>query len=105
MKTDASFDDGILTLSFCGELDHHAARAAVRELERAVETYLPSACVLELAGLTFMDSSGIAVILRALRRMKELGGSMRVAGACGQPLRVITAAGIGGIVDIDALAV
>ena len=57
-------DDGrCLTLRLLGELDHAAAQEVMPGIEDAVEEYLPRRCVLDLSGLSFMDSSGIAVIL------------------------------------------
>ena len=58
-------DDGrCLTLRLIGELDHAAAQEVMPGIEDAVEEYLPRRCVLDLSGLSFMDSSGIAVILK-----------------------------------------
>ena len=56
-------DDGrCLTLRLVGELDHAAAQTVMPGIEDAVEEYLPRRCVLDLTGVSFMDSSGIAVI-------------------------------------------
>ena len=67
MQTFSFYSDGRLTIRFCGELDHAAASSAMRAVTEAAGEYLPRTCVLDLSGLTFMDSSGIAVILRAQR--------------------------------------
>ena len=55
-----------------GELDHHAARRAIEYLDRLAALYTEEPILLDLNRLTFMDSSGIAVLLRAYRRMVEL---------------------------------
>ncbi|MDR0905383.1 MAG: STAS domain-containing protein [Oscillospiraceae bacterium] len=101
MTVNTSFDDGTLTLRFEGELDHHAARGAVRDVERAIEAHLPRACVLNLDGLSFMDSSGIAVILKAHRRVSELGATLLVTGARAQPLKVLAAAKLERLITIE----
>ncbi|MBQ3090613.1 MAG: STAS domain-containing protein [Oscillospiraceae bacterium] len=77
-----------------GEIDHHRAQALSRELEREVSTRLPGELVLDFSGVTFMDSSGIALVLRASRLMEELGGRLRLESVPGQALRVLKAAGI-----------
>ena len=56
--------------------------------------------VLDLAGVTFMDSSGIALILRAQQRMQLLDGSLLVRNVPQQARRVLDAAGIGRLVTI-----
>ncbi|MDR3209184.1 MAG: anti-sigma factor antagonist [Oscillospiraceae bacterium] len=100
MDTNAAYLDNTLTLRVSGELDHHAAAAAVARIEEAINTHLPRRCVLDLSGLTFMDSSGIAVILKAHRRVLELGGRLCVANVPPRPRRVLEAAGISRIVQI-----
>ena len=44
--------------------------------------------------MTFMDSSGIAVLLRAYRRLGALGGEVRVHNVPPQAARVLRAAGL-----------
>lgn len=58
MEMQATSADRNLLLEFRGELDHHGARNALRELEMAVDAALPKVLVLDMSGITFMDSSG-----------------------------------------------
>lgn len=83
-----------LTLSVTGEVDHHAAGEIMAELERQMEERLPRKLTLDLGGVTFMDSSGIAVVLRAHRRVGELGGSLTVRDVPTQAAKVLRAAGL-----------
>ena len=92
--------DRNLLLELSGELDHHGARNALRELEEALDAALPRKLVLDLGGITFMDSSGIAVILRARQKMQLLDGSLLVRAVPPQARRVLDAAGIGRLVTI-----
>jgi len=48
-----------------------------------------------------MDSSGIAVAMRARQRMRELGGTVRLVRVPAQPERVFRAAGIGKWMEIS----
>ena len=75
-------------------------REALRQLELAVDAVLPRVLVLDLAGVTFMDSSGIALILRAQQRMRLLDGSVVVRSVPPQARRVLDAAGISRLVTI-----
>ncbi len=94
MNVGAAFHAGRLTVFLSGELDHHQARDTLREIEELLDDYLPRDCVLDLSGLSFMDSSGIALIIRINRRMSDLGGRAWIENPQGQPQRVIDAAGI-----------
>lgn len=86
--------DRNLLLELSGELDHHAARKAMEEMEMAIDAAVPLKLVLDLGGVTFMDSSGIALLIRARQRMQELGGTADVCGAAAQARRVLDAAGL-----------
>ena len=99
MKT---HDDGrCLTLRLLGELDHAAAQEVMPGIEDAVEEYLPRRCVLDLSGLSFMDSSGIALILRSQQRMQLMEGSVVLRNVPEQARRVLDAAGIGRLGSIQ----
>ena len=92
--------DRQLLLELSGETDPHGARDALREMELAVDAALPGRLVLDLGELTFMDSSGIALILRAQQRMQLLDGSVLVCNVPPQARRVLDAAGVGRLVTI-----
>ena len=90
-----------LTLRLLGELDHAAAQEVMPGIEDSVEEYLPRRCVLDLSGLSFMDSSGIALILRSQQRMQLMEGSVVLRNVPEQARRVLYAAGIGRLVSIQ----
>ena len=101
MEIQAKCTDRNLLLELSGELDHHGAKGALRELELAIDAALPTRLVLDLEGVTFMDSSGIALILRAQQRMHLMDGSVLVCNVPAQAKRVLDAAGIGRLVTIN----
>ena len=90
-----------LTARISGEVDHHGAREIMEELDREIDAALPGRLALDLSGVTFMDSSGIAVLLRALRQMQQIGGTLRVTDIPAQPRRVLDAAGVGRLITLD----
>ena len=92
--------DRNLLLELSGELDHHAARKAMEEMEMAIDAAVPLKLVLDLGGVTLMDSSGIALLLRARRRMEALGGNLMVCHVPDQARRVLDAAGIDRLITI-----
>ena len=73
MEVISSGEGRELTLTLRGELDHHAAKEAMRKLEWELDAALPSKLTLDFSGVSFMDSSGIAVVMRALKRMRAMG--------------------------------
>lgn len=92
--------DRVLTAAVSGEVDHHRARRIMEELEQAIGGAVPRRFTLDLSEVTFMDSSGIAVVLRAYRQVKELGGEMVVAHPPAQAAKVLRAAGVERLIQI-----
>ena len=68
MEVSAKHEGQTLTFFLVGELDHHGAKGLLENLEREIERTLPLSLVLDFSGVTFMDSSGIAVALRGWQR-------------------------------------
>ena len=83
-----------LTARLSGDIDHHAAKQIMEELAEQIDAALPEKLVLELEEVTFMDSSGIAVLLNVWRRMGQLEGAVEVRRVPEQARRVLQAAGL-----------
>src|SRR5438046_5200544 len=62
---------------FTGELDLAGTDTARNAIEKAEET--SGMLVLDLSGLTFMDSTGLEIVLRAARRAHDSGRRLVVA--------------------------
>lgn len=69
-----------LIASFTGELDHHFAEYARNKIEGELLKATTRNVVFDFSGLSFMDSSGIGVIVGRYANIKKLGG--RVAIIC-----------------------
>ena len=100
MKIYTSENNGTLKLTLAGELDHHCAKTSMKTIENLIDDYMPRDCIIDLSELSFMDSSGIAVILRVNKQMKDMNGRAWVENPYGQPLRVLDAAGIDRVVKV-----
>ena len=94
-----------LTVALTGEIDHHCAKAYIQSIAAKIEAYTPEVCVLDFRDVTFMDSSGIAVVINALRNMAQIEGKLVLSGIAPQPLRVFQASGIDKIVEIKEVLV
>lgn len=86
--------EGTLIVSLAGDLDHHEARLAIEQSEDLLALYPCEKLVLELHGLTFMDSSGLAVVMHLFRTSARSGRAFAVRGAPQQAMRVFDAAGL-----------
>ena len=101
MEVIATEKERQLTLALRGELDHHGAKECLSGLDRALDLHLPRRLTLDFSGVSFMDSSGIAVVMRAVRHMAALGGSVELCSVPQQAKKVFQAAGVTRLVTIQ----
>ena len=95
-----SVADDRLTAHIHCEIDHHTARSVREIIDRETFLACPKVLVLDLSEVGFMDSSGIALILKVQRLMRISGGEVWVEHPNRQVLRVLEASCIGKLVPI-----
>lgn len=100
MNFTSFLDNGRLTVALTGEIDHHCARTYISRIAAKIEAYTPEICVLDFRDVTFMDSSGIAVVINAMRAMTQIEGKLVLVGLAPQPLKVFRTSGIDKLVEI-----
>jgi anti-sigma B factor antagonist len=76
-----------------GELDVEAAGSLDRELDALIAAGARF-IVLDLGGVTFLDSSGIRSVVRAARAVADRGGRLTCAGLSGAASRVLEISGL-----------
>lgn len=91
--------DGTLVAWLSGELDHHAADDVRRELDNAFSRKRGARVVLDMSKLTFMDSSGIGVVLGRYKKVKEAGGRLTVRDPSAKTDRLLRLAGIYTVIE------
>ena len=92
---------GELIFTVSGEVDHHGAKGLMQQIDSALERNISRCLVMDLSGVSFMDSSGIALLLRAHRRAREVGGSLRVTGIPEQAMKVLRSAGLHKLMTLE----
>lgn len=100
MHLTSFLQDRTLTIALTGEIDHHCAKQYIQTISAKVEAYTPQVCILDFQEVTFMDSSGIAVVINILRNMTKLDGKLEISGLGQQPMKVFRASGIDKLVNI-----
>ncbi len=101
MPISVTHESGGAVIALSGEVDHHGARTMMAQIDETIAQLLPMHLTLDLSGVTFMDSSGIAVLLCALRQIQQIGGALRVTSIPTQARRVLDAAGVGRLVTLE----
>ena len=92
-------EDG-LQIIIEGDIDHHTAKFIREEIDKAIYYYRPSNAVMDLSKITFMDSSGLGLILGRYTHVKEAGGVLKVLDPSACAERVLRLAGAEKIIPI-----
>ncbi|MDR0121957.1 anti-sigma F factor antagonist [Bacillus pumilus] len=103
MSLDIDFQvkESVLCIRLTGELDHHSAETLRQKVTNYLETEDIRHIVLNLADLTFMDSSGLGVILGRYKEIKQLGGEMVVCSISPAVNRLFDMSGLFKIIRME----
>lgn len=97
-----SYEKNTLLVRTDGDFDMVGAENFRTEADRALDMFPARHMILDLTKLTFMDSSGLGVILGRLRKVQARRGKMALAGANPSIRRVLELSGIMPLIDICA---
>ena len=70
--------NGGITAVISGEIGHFEASEIRIRIDAELERLMPSMLILDMSGVSFMDSSGIGLILGRQRIMESFGGGVAV---------------------------
>ena len=90
----------ILSIRVRGEIDHHTAAAIRQGIDATLFEKRPAKLILDLSAVSFMDSSGLGLIMGRYSVMKELGGEMTVWNPSPETRAILTLAGMERLVKI-----
>ncbi|MFG2133168.1 STAS domain-containing protein [Streptomyces sp. NPDC048751] len=76
-----------------GEIDHDV-KGVLSTAPMSEDSTVPPRILVDLSGVTFMDSSGGNVFVAAYQQVSETQGWLRIAGAQGSVLRVLQLVGV-----------
>ncbi len=93
--------EGSLTARISGEIDHHSARWLRMDIDTALNDNHPNHLVLDFSAVTFMDSSGVGLVMGRYKFMKELGGTVELSGMPPYIEKVMTLAGMDKLVKMS----
>ncbi len=86
-----------------GELDHHTAGNIREQIDKAISYKKPNHLVLDFKNITFMDSSGIGLVMGRYRLMQNHKGSIEIKNVTPQTKKIMELAGLGRIAVINEI--
>ncbi len=91
---ETKYADNVLTAKLYGEIDHHRAPAIRQKIDGQTETFRPKELHLDFSNVSFMDSSGIGLIMGRYRQVTLVGGTLRVVNVPKPLQKIISLSGI-----------
>ena len=93
--------EAVMTARLFGELDHHAAAEIRETIDCSLKQYAMRDLVFDFANVTYMDSSGIGLIMGRHRSMESIGGEVIVRNPPQHIRRVMRLSGMERIARIQ----
>lgn len=87
-------EGGTLLIGIRGEIDHHTAVALRTEIDALLFAHRPRRLVLELSAVSFMDSSGLGLIMGRYGILREMGGELILRDPSPETQTILALAGM-----------
>ena len=89
-----------LVVRISEEIDQYTVDKIKRKIDDEIEKYIPKKVIFDFEDITFMDSSGIGMILGRYKLIKLIGGEMEIINVNKIVNRIFKMSGIGRIIKI-----
>ena len=84
-----------------GELDHHAAAPIRQKIDEAILEHKPKKLIIDFEALSFMDSSGIGLVMGRYRLAASKGKKLRVDNLSERDYKIMKMSGIEKLAEIN----
>lgn len=91
----------VLTAHLEGELDHHTAKPIREQIDEQIDLSHPTMVILDFRDLSFMDSSGIGLVMGRYKKVSEIGATLHVSNTSQQIYKVMRLAGMDRLAVLD----
>lgn len=103
MAVEINVTGEVVTAYLKGELDHHTAREMRNEIDSAVELNMPTLLILDFSQISFMDSSGIGLVMGRYRNLAKTGATLHITGASMPIYKMMKLAGIEKLAKLEGM--
>ncbi len=94
------YDGNKITAGLYGEIDHHNATIMREKLDLSIKENIPEELILDFENITFMDSSGVGLIMGRYKLMNELDGKIIIKNTSPQIKKIMKLSGIDKLAQI-----
>lgn len=101
METIFCLTENTLIVELSGELDHHVAEKIRRDIDAEIEFYGVKDLVFDFSQVSFMDSSGIGMVLGRYKKLHGTGGSVRIRRASRLVKQILDMSGVFSLMEYE----
>lgn len=101
MSVDINVTGEVVIAHLKGEIDHHTAREMREAIDNAIELNMPSLLMLDFGSVSFMDSSGIGLVMGRYRNLLKSGAELHITGVSPSIYKVMRLAGLEKLAKFD----
>jgi anti-anti-sigma factor len=95
-----SSENNALFVSLSGEMDAYGCSQIGSELENLLDADVVQHISLNIDKVTFLDSSGVGVIVFLFKRLTSSGGTLELSNVNGQPKELIKLLRVGSVIPV-----
>lgn len=93
-------EDKLLMLEITEEVDHHTAENIRRKADYEIQRYMPKKAIFDFNSVTFMDSSGIGMILGRYKMLLMINATLGVINVKPSIRRIMEMSGLLKIIPV-----
>jgi len=93
-------ENNAINIKVTGEMDAHGCSQIANDLENLLNSDTVQHISLDIDNVTFLDSSGVGVIVFLFKRLKSSGGSLEISNVNGQPKELITLLRVSSVIPV-----
>jgi len=101
MDTIFYLKDRTLVARLSGEIDHHVCDKIRKDIDEEMKLYGAEHLIFDFSGVSFMDSSGIGMVLGRYKRIHEAGGTVKIRNASRLVLQLLDMSGIFSLMEYE----
>lgn len=102
MSVALKLKNNVLTILIKGEIDHHTAPAIRESIDDAIAVNCnANLVILDFSGVSFMDSSGVGLVMGRYRLLAPMGKMLQVDNLSARDFQILKMSGIGKLTTLN----
>lgn len=94
MECEITVNGSVMKAALSGEIDHHSVRDVREKIDMELDINRPKTLFMDFGKITFMDSSGIGLVMGRCRKTQLYGGKVEILNTPPQIKKVMKLSGL-----------